>query len=428
VTGSDMLSGGPAGSPAGRWREGCQDGPVQMPRVVLLDANEGCLTLARRVAARGVEVVALCPPRARWIARSRALRGIPVGPLPDSSAEWLAEVTGLADGPGVLISGSDAATEWLVEHRDRIPAALASFEGGTSAHLRLMDKAGLLELAREVGVRAPWTHRVDTRADLDALVSRELPLPCVAKPVMGHVARRVGDFATRGIPDVDTLVAHVGAALDLGMPMMVTEQIPGSATALEGAVTLRGADGQVALEYGRRKIRQYPVDYGVVALMELVPAPEALATARRLLDGAGYVGLASTEFKRHAVTGELVLIEVNVRVPQSFGLAQAGGTDGPWRVYATLAGLELGPQPPACPGAKVWIPQLDLHAVRELRRRGDTSLSDVVRSLRHVRDHGPFSWRDPGPGLAVAGAEARGFLRNWREHHPIGRQPVGRGA
>jgi predicted ATP-grasp superfamily ATP-dependent carboligase len=158
------------------------------------------------------------------------------------------------------------------------------------------------------------------------------------------------------------------------------------------------------------------VDYGVVALMEVVPAPEALAAARRLLDGSGYVGLASTEFKRHAETGELVLIEVNVRVPQSFGLAQAGGTDGPWRVYAALAGLPLEPQPPAQAGAKVWIPQLDLHSVRELRRRGEISLLDVARSLHGVRDHGAFSWRDPGPGLAIARAEARGFRRSRRKH------------
>jgi predicted ATP-grasp superfamily ATP-dependent carboligase len=275
-----------------------------------------------------------------------------------------------------------------------------------------MDKASLLDLAREFGVRAPWTHRVDDRADLDALVAAQLPMPCVAKAVMGHEARRVGDFATRGIADVPTLVAHVGAALDHGLSMLVTERIPGSPESLEGAVHVRTASGDYALEYGRRKVRDFPVGYGIGTLTEVAEVPEALRTARRLLDGAGYVGLTSTEFKRHAETGELVLIEVNVRAPQTFGLAQAAGVDGPWRLYATLAGLPLGPQPPAHVGAKVWLPQVDLHAVRELRRRGELSARDLVRSLRGVGDHGAFSWRDPRPGLTVLGSELRAFARH----------------
>jgi predicted ATP-grasp superfamily ATP-dependent carboligase len=337
---------------------------------------------------------------------------VPVGPLPEAADEWVEALDGLADRPGVLISCSDAATEWLVRHRDRVPPTLTSFEGAESAHLRLMDKSALLGLARELGVRAPVTHRVETRAELEALVEAGMPMPCVAKAALGHEARRVGDFATKGIPDVPTLVAHVGAALDHGLAMLVTERIPGAPESLEGAVHVRTTSGDYALEYGRRKVRDFPVGYGIGTLTEVVDVPEALQTARRLLDGAGYVGLASTEFKRHAGTGELVLIEVNVRVPQTFGLAQAGDTDGPWRLYATLAGLPLGPQPPARVGAKVWLPQVDLHAVRELRRRGELSARDLVRSLRGVRDHGAFSWRDPRPGLTVLAAELRAFTRH----------------
>ncbi len=383
-----------------------------LPRAVVLDPNDGGITIARQLAARGVDVVTVCPPRGRWASSSRAAVYSPVGPLPDAADEWVEALYRLADRPGVLISCSDAATEWLVQHRDRIPPTLTSFESPTSAHLRLMDKSALLDLAHELGVHAPVTHRVETRAELDALVAAGMPMPCVAKAVMGHAARRVGDFATKGIPDVATLVAHVGAALDHGLAMLVTERIPGAPESLEGAVHVRTASGDYALEYGRRKVRDFPVGYGIGTLTEVVDVPEALQTARRILDGAGYVGLTSTEFKRHAETGELVLIEVNVRVPQTFGLAQAGGADGPWRLYATMAGLPLGPQPPARVGAKVWLPQVDLHAVRELRRRGELSARDLVRSLRGVHDHGAFSWRDPRPGLTVLAAELRAFTRH----------------
>ncbi len=383
-----------------------------LPRAVILDPNDGCLTIARRLAARGVEVVTVFPPRGRWVGSSRAARGIPVGALPGASGDWLSALESLGDRPGVLITGSDAACEWLVQHRDRVSPSLRSFESEKSAHLRLMDKSSLLEVATGLGIRVPWTHRVESKDDLDALVARQLPMPCVTKPAMGHVARRAGDFATRGIEDVPTLVAHVSAALDIGIPMLVTERIPGSPLALEGAVTIHDRDGRSVLRYGRRKIRDYPVGYGIGVLTEAVEAPEALDLAERILAGVGYVGVASTEFKRHADSGELVLIEVNVRIPQTFGLAQAAGCDGPWRLYATLADLAVGPQPEVRVGAKNWIPQLDLHSVRELRRRGEVSVRDVARSLRGVRDQGAFSWRDPGPGLTLAGAELRAMAKN----------------
>lgn len=51
------------------------------------------------------------------------------------------------------------------------------------------------------------------------------------------------------------------------------------------------------------------------------PRPGA-ALSRRLLDAAGFVGVSSIGFKRHSETGEVVLIEVNVRIPQSFCLGR----------------------------------------------------------------------------------------------------------
>jgi predicted ATP-grasp superfamily ATP-dependent carboligase len=198
--------------------------------------------------------------------------------------------------------------------------------------------------------------------------------------------------------------------LDAGIPMMISEDVPGPTTALEGAITLRAADGSYPLEAGRRKLRDY--DHGVGSLVESYDAPEAIAQARRLLEVADYAGIAATEFKRHAVNGELYLIEINVRVPQYYGVYEAAGLDASWRLYATLAGLPLAEQPPARFGAKVWMPQHDVHVVRE-RREGQRrpGLWQIVAPLRGVRDFGALSWRDPGPALRLARTEATRLRR-----------------
>ena len=383
---------------------GSADAGTGLPRLVLLEPNDGCLTMARRLAARGVEVVALCPPANAWVGRSRALREVPVGPVPDGADRpWLPALAALGDRPGVLVCGSDAASEFVVAHRAEIPSVLRSFESADSAHLLLMEKDSMRAVAEEAGIRVPHTVRIDAPGD-DRLVELAMATaPCVAKPVLGHVGRRSGDFATRLLPDADALRAHLDAALGAGVDMLVSEEVPGPATALEGVISLRTADGTYPLEAGRRKIRHY--DHGVGTLFEAIAVPEAVALARRLLDAADYVGLAATEFKRHAVTGELYLIEVNVRVPQSFGLYDAADLDGSWRLYATLAGLPVAEQPPTREGARAWMPQHDLRVVRGMRRRGELTAAQAVRSLAGVRDTGVLSWRDPGPAWAVLRSE-----------------------
>jgi len=75
----------------------------------------------------------------------------------------------------------------------------------------------------------------------------------------------------------------------------------------------------LSLGYTRRKLRQYPPYFGAGSVMEAVPSPDVMAMARRLLDAAGFVSISSFEAKRHAVTGEHVLMEINVRTPQAIG-------------------------------------------------------------------------------------------------------------
>ncbi|MHA6781044.1 carboxylate--amine ligase [Pseudonocardia saturnea] len=316
---------------------------------------------------------------------------------------WTAELRRLADdGGGVLLSGSDAATTYLAEHRAAVPAALRSFESTDGAHLGLMDKRRLYELAAEAGVRTPWMHHVSKREELDALRDA-LTYPCIVKATLGHLARERAGFGTVRLDDDDDLEARAGVLLDLGLDLVLTELVPGPETALEGSVLVRDTSGRTTLRYGRHKIRQWPVDYGVGSMLESMDVPEAHENHLRLLEHTGFVGIASCEMKRHALTGELYLIEINVRIPGNFGLSQACGVDGPWRLYATVAGLPLEPQPPQVDGRRVWLVEEDLRTVRFRLQNGLTTVGEVARTFRGVRDFGVLAARDPLPGLVWAG-------------------------
>lgn len=331
--------------------------------------------------------------------------------LPGGEQTWLLALEQLAGaGPAVLLPGSDEACEMLAVHRARIPPALLSFESADGAHQRLMAKDSMFALARKVGVPAPRTRAVATRAQLDAVLA-ELGLPCILKPTLGHLARARFGLRTTLVQHREELVGLATPLLDAGLKVVLSEWIPGPDTALEGAIVVRTGKGDWPLVYGRRKLRQQPAGTGNASLLAAADVPGTVALAQRLLVAADFIGIAALETKRHADTGEVMLIEVNVRVPQGFGLGDACGADASWRTYATLAGMELPPQPAPRLDRKLLLPTLDARRLRTAFQRREIGLREVVRSYRGVRDVGLLDPRDPGPALMLARGRVRASAR-----------------
>ena len=368
-----------------------------LPAVVFCHPNDGCLTAARALVRRGVDVHLLATPEYRYVLAARGVRGRVMPDIRTHTQEWLDELNGI--GAGAVLCGSDAASEWITTHRNGLLPALRTFESADRVHVDLMDKQLLYRTANEAGVRAPWTVHVTSAGELAERLDA-VTYPCVVKPTMGHVAKETLGIGTAAVASFSELAAAAAPLLNHDIPFLLTELVPGPETALEGSVAVRTAEGEYALEYGRRKVRQWPLDYGVGSLLESADVSETLKMNRQLLDHTGYVGISACETKRHSRTGELYLIEINVRVPASFGLAEAAGTDGAWRLYSALAGLPLGRQPEPVPGRKVMLPQKDLQAALARIRRRETTPLAVLRSWRGVRDTAAWSWRDPAPALA----------------------------
>jgi D-aspartate ligase len=378
------------------------DGRTAAPpaRAIILDAADGGLAFARALVRRSVPVTVIAIPANRWVTRARRVDGR----LATTTDEWVDALNELgSQGQGVLIPASDRAVEFISKQRDLLPPALHSFESPTSAHLKLMDKGSLYSLAEAAGVRAPVVQLLRSRAEIDAVAARAV-YPSLLKPVLSHVYRELfGDRRNILVHDPDELRAAAGPALDAGLEWLVTEFVPGPETNLEGAVMVRLSDGSFTLGYTRRKLRQHPPYFGAGSVLETVAAPEVTAITRRLLEAAGFVGVCSLEAKRHEETGEHVLMENNVRIPQNIGLGEAAGVEAAWRIYATLAGIPLPPQRPQRDGVRVIVPSLEARAAVTYVRQGDLSLRGLLSSYRRVRNVSGLSLRDPAPLATFVG-------------------------
>ena len=368
-------------------------------RAIILEGADGGYASARALRRRGVPVTMISKG---WVTRARGIDGRRAS----KRDEWLAELNDVASlGEAVLIPASDPAVEFVSRDRDLIPANVRSFEGPHSAHFKLMDKASLYSIAAQAGVRTPVVKQLSSRDELDAIAEGAV-YPSLLKPTLSHRYRELfGHHRNILVNDPDELKRAATPALEAGLEWLVTELIPGPETNLFGAVTIRLGDGSFALAYTRRKLRQYPPYFGAGSVLETVPAPGAMEMARQLLDAADFVGFSSLEAKQHAVTGEHVLMEVNVRIPQNVGLGEAAGVDPSWRLYATLADIPLEPQRPQRNGVKVIVPSLELKAAPAYVRAGDMTVGDVLRSYRGVRTVSGMTLADPVPLAAFVGGQ-----------------------
>jgi predicted ATP-grasp superfamily ATP-dependent carboligase len=381
--------------------------------VVLLDPNNGGLAAARSLVRAGRRVAVVATPENGFTARTRRGNGQVVG-----TGGWLAALeTIAARGPAHVLTGGDVTSAWLAENAGRLPAGVRAFETQDGAHLPLMAKDSADAIARRAGVLVPWTATVAGEAELATAVA-EAPYPAILKPVLSHAWRaKFGDDRVILVDGPDAARSAGQRALDAGLPMVMSEFVPGGDDCVQEALVVRSAEGDYPVHFGCRKIRQYPVGFGAASLCEAAELPETMALARAVLDEAGFVGVAGVETKRHAETGRHYFIEVNVRIATQWGLGDASGLDASRRLAATLAGERLGPQGPMRRSARLVFPELELRAaLAALRavppgRRPGVALR-LAGSYRGVRDVGVLDVRDPLPGITYAARALRRRVRS----------------
>jgi predicted ATP-grasp superfamily ATP-dependent carboligase len=371
----------------------------------MLTPFNGGLAVTRHLVRAGVDVRVLAGRSDAFTSRTRGVDGRVLSDLPGGRVEWMEALASAGDA--VVMTGGDVGSAFLASERAALAPALRTFEGQDDVHEPLMGKRVSFDLATAAGVRVPWTASVSSQADLDRVLE-QAPYPCVLKPDFSHLWRAVfGDDRVLLAQNRDELAGHGRRALGGGLDLLVSEYVPGGDTAMEEAIVVRAADGSYPVAFGCHKLRQYPSGFGAASLCEVTPAEESLDLARRLLDHVGFVGVAGIETKRHADTGDYYFIEANVRIPTQFGLGDAAGGDSAWRMYASLAGIDVSSQPPLEYGVRLVFPELEIRgALRSVRGRdGSAGPFERLRSYRRVRDWGIADLRDPRPALSLA----RGF-------------------
>lgn len=325
---------------------------------------------------------------------------------PGELTTFLIERARALPAPPVLFPTSDAFVAFVSERRGELEPYLAHALPSACAVAAGLDKRLQYQAALDAGIPVVTTISPSQPTSIRA-IAPALSYPVVVKPAAGF--RSGAGFKRRKALRVDSAAALVALVDDLtihGEDVLVQPFIAGPNTSHAKVCAYVGASGELLASFCLRKIRQYPMDFGVGTLVESVHDPELLDLGLRLLRHLSWRGPGSIEFKRDARDGAWKLIELNPRLWQQHALAGACGTGFALLQYLELTGQPL-PRTEYRAGVR-WIDELrDARSAWEHYRRGLLEAHTWATSWKQPRVFALAATDDPKPLLATAAAMLR---------------------
>jgi predicted ATP-grasp superfamily ATP-dependent carboligase len=380
--------------------------------VLILGKGVTALSALRCIGRRGIPVYVGGDPGS-LVTRSRWYRPLPLGPGRTLAHANLPEVLESLSNPRmVLLPTSDMWAMSVSRLSPRVASRFPSTVAPTDVLVQLVDKGRFACRLDEFGVPHPRTIPVPDVASARAVPAEYFADSFLKPTKSGPFAAVYGPKAVR-FQDREDALRFVGEASGKGFEMMLQEFIPGPANRhhfVEGFIDRRGTiRGLLA----RRRIRMHPAEFGNSSSTETIPISEvsaAAASLQRLLEGIGYRGVFSAEFKLDERDGLFKILEVNARPWWFVGFAARCGIDVCNMAYGDALGRDVDSITRYAIGRRCVAPRLDLASGLAEWRAGRVQLRHLLRSwvgadlLTLCRD-------DPKPGLIEMFTWSRARLR-----------------
>jgi D-aspartate ligase len=372
-----------------------------VPGVVVLGSDFKALGVIRSLGRHGITAIVVDnQPRSAWFSRYVKRRFSFPGSMEDPQlVDLLLELGHTYNLQNwMLVAAQDDAVGVVSQHRDRLATIYHPTTPSWDTVRWAFDKRLTDQMAREVGVPYPGTCYPSQEDDLDGL---DLQYPVIIKPAISIRLQRSARLKALPAGNLAELHSQYRAASSLVSPdeIMIQEMIPGGGASQVSVATLC-VDGRISQAMTARRLRQYPIDYGLgSSFVESVYLPELLDPAERVLRYMRASGMVEVEFKQDSRDGIYKLLDINIRPWGWHTLCIACGLDLPYIQYQQLL---LGQSsPPITPryGTR-WIRvATDLPAGIQELRAGITTPWNYLRSLLGHNTYSVLNWRDPLPAL-----------------------------
>ena len=387
----------------------------RLPAVVLACAGapEGDLNVVRSLGEQGVPVVVVseyADPPSRY-----SRHCIEFVQVPDFAGHPQALLAALVDlarrhgGPLPVFPSADPDLDAL----NQIRAAAQPHVRWTMAEpamvAALMDKRAFSELATRCGLPVPRTFTPTTLDEVERIADA-LTYPAIAKPSLStswkhpELPREIRTAKAIVLQSREELLQVCRALLPWGLALILQEYVPGDDSAHYDVHAFIDQQGVARATFCGRKWRIQPPHVGSGCYVESRLEPELEALVVDILQRLDYRGIANLNFKRHGVSGEFKLLEINARVSQWTILTTRAGVNLPWMAYRDVCGLAPETLPPRHAGLWYVSGKNDFRAVRGYVREGLWTWGGYLCSLlKRPMVFQVLSLRDIGPALHLTG-------------------------
>lgn len=401
---------------------------------IVLGKGVTAITAVRSLGRRGIPVYAIGPDQNDIVRYSRyaSIVAQPAQISPDSLVSGMLEVAQGTDTPPVVFCASDKFLEMLSARREQLQHACRLMLPAPRAVDTVLNKSKFAAFCAEHNLPAPayWSPATSEQF---AQCLHEAVFPLVIKPVFAHgpdlekFQRNERYAKVLVVKDRDELSACYRALQSIGARTLLQEYIPGTDRDHYSYISYRDARQRELCGVGVRKLRLTPIHNGAGTFIEIDNDPELVDIARRLLDALQYNGIVSVCCKRDSRTGNLVVHEVNGRIPMGHGASMLANVDLIHLAYRDAVGEAIVRRPRDA-GKRKWLAlERDADSARAYRRAEELSFFRWLWSLRKVRIIAEFSSDDLRPlGFVISRWWQRGCKRLFGNFGQDGtRQPEG---
>jgi len=301
--------------------------------------------------------------------------------------------------PGILFPASDIFVIFLSKFRDELKSCFHFILPSQEVIEAIVNKKKQYELAERAEIPYPKTFYPRNFDDIYK-INKNLNYPVFIKPIYSYKWQEkfqgIKGFKVDNSEELESRFRQIHSA---SIEVMIQEIIPGPNTNHYKANVYINKKNELLALFTLRKIRQYPVEFGVGSCVESINYEELKELGLKFFKGINYQGVGSIEFKKDERDGKLKLIELNPRYWQQSYLATVCGINFPLIQYLDLTGQNPEPQTKFKIGVK-WLDLIaDFQSFWDYFSQHRLTPWQWFKSLKGVKSIANFALDDLGPFL-----------------------------
>lgn len=298
----------------------------------------------------------------------------------------------------ILFPTSDEFVKFISDYRDKLEEYFLFNISSKEIIDGIIDKRIQYELAEKAEIPIPNTSYPESLQDVQ-VIRNQIQYPLIIKGRYSFKWREElgGVFKGFKINNEQELCRISKDIFEKKIPIIIQSVIVGPNTNHFKFCAYVNKEGRILAKFTLRKIRQYPVEFGVGTCVESVEYKELEELGIKFFQGINYKGVGSVEFKVDSQDHKLKLMELNPRYWMQNEQATYCGVNFALIQYLDLTSQNVTAQEKFKLGVR-WIePVQDFKSFLKQNRHNKLLVFQWFIFLFQCRVFSTFFWHDLKP-------------------------------